>query len=1169
MYAAPRVLVVEDEMIVSEDLAEGLMSLGYEICGAVSRGEDAVKLAETSAPDLVLMDIKLKGEMDGIEAAQLIRARLGTPIIFLTSYADSELVERAKLSEPSGYLIKPFSERELQVTIEMALYRAKMERRLRESEQFNRFLVENSPLGILVTDRHGQIRYANPAAGSILGYPDDSVSQILGKTLLELPGTRETPDCADDLQLLLAGRPLSDAELSYSQPGNHREQTLYLNGAAQMGPDGTISGTILTLSDLTERLEAEEELRRSEARHRALLEAIPDAVVVYDAEGKVTFVNEGFREMYGWSGEELMGGGIDFVPLDESEATAMAWERVSHGEEVELETKRLTKAGDELDIQLRASILRGRDGERLECIVVHRDITQRKMAERVLSDSRKQLEVRVQERTAELLALNEELKEEIRQRRLAEQSAVREKENLERVFEAMADGVHIVDQNYDIQYVNRALENDFGPTRGRKCYQYFHDRSAPCPECHMQKVFERPSVRQEWRSFKTGKTYELVDTIVKNADGTLSKLEIFRDISRRKKAEKALKENEKRYRELVENAGDLVFQTDSNGYLTFVNTAAQKIIGYSENELIGKHFQEFVDPNWREEVVRFYGKQFVKKVPETYYEFPAQTKTGRALWLGQKVHLLIEGDEIRGMQAIARDITERREAEQALRESEERFRELADLLPQFVYEMNTEGNLTFSNKAGLEAIGYTWDDIRAGMNGIEVFSSEDRHKAMKYFAKVMQGEQTHGIEYRLRRKDGSLIPAITYSSPILRDGKVTGMRGVAIDLSRLKEMEAQLRHAQKMQAVGTLAGGIAHDFNNMLSPIIMGAEMALDEVEQGSEARFYLEEIRTAAERAADLVRQILIMSRYSEPETKIVSLSSIFEEFIRFSRATLPATIQLHYSNNAERDTIEADPTQMQQVLMNLATNAAHAMGAEGGVLKIDATNVAFNPDSLREGSPGEPATHIKLTVTDSGYGMTPEVRERIFEPYFTTKQAGEGSGLGLAVVHGIVQRHGAAIKVESTPGEGSVFSIYFPLVERRPGDDGSPLEDVRRGSERILLVDDEAALVDMARKVLTSMGYAVTSLTSSHEALELFGKAPDRFDLVITDMAMPHLTGKRLAKLLLEIRPDIPIILTTGFSDRITLDEAQETGISTIMLKPMGRNGLSKAIRKALDGD
>jgi PAS domain S-box-containing protein len=1167
MSAAPRVLVVEDEIIVAEDLAQGLMSLGYEICGAVSRGEDAVKLAETSAPDLVLMDIMLKGGMDGIQAAQLIRARLGTPIVFITSYADSELVERAKLSEPVGYLIKPFSERELHVTVEMALYRAGMEKRLRESEQFNRVLVENSPLAILFTDPDGKIRYANSTAGTMLGYPDDSVSRILDKTLLDLPGIKGTADVADDLRLLLAGRRLSNVEFGYLLPGNERARTLCVNGAAQTASDGTISGTILMVSDLTERMEAEEEVRRSEARHRALLEAIPDAVVAYDADGKVTFVNKGFREMYGWSGEELMGGGIDFVPLDESEATAMALERVSHGEEVELETKRLTKTGNELDIQLRASILRGRDGEPLECIVVHRDITQRKMAERVLRDAHKQLEERVRERTAELLALNEELKEEIKQRKSAEQSAVREKENLERVIEAMEDGVHIVDQNYNVQYVNRALEKDFGPAQGRKCYQYFHDRSAPCRKCHMQQVFERPSVRQEWRSFKTGKTYELVDTEVKNPDGSLSKLEIFRDISKRKKAEKALKESEKRYRELVENAGDLVFQTDSNAYLTFVNTAAQKIIGYSENELIGKHFQEFVDPDWREEVVRFYGRQFVKKVPETYYEFPAQTKTGKALWLGQKVHLLVDGEEIRGMQAIARDITERKEAEKALRESEERFRELADLLPQFVYEMNKEGNLTFLNKAGLEAIGYTWSDIRGGMSGIEVFSSEDRHKAMRYFAKVMQGEQTHGIEYRLRRKDGSLIPAITYSSPILRDGKVTGMRGVAIDLSRLKEMEAQLRHAQKMQAVGTLAGGIAHDFNNMLSPIIMGAEMALDEAEQGSEVRLYLEEIKTAAERAADLVRQILVMSRYSEPETKTISFGAILQEFVRFSRATLPTTIQVRHSDTAERDNIEADPTQMQQVLMNLATNAAHAMGAEGGVLDINLTNVAFDPDSFREASAGEPATYIKLTVKDSGYGMTPEVRERIFEPYFTTKQAGEGSGLGLAVVHGIVQRHGGAIRVESTLGEGATFSVYFPLVEERPGDEGSPSEDVRRGAERVLFVDDEAAVVDMARKMLTSMGYAVTSATNSAEALELFRKAPHRFDLVITDMAMPNMTGKRLAKRLLEIRPDMRIILTTGFSNQITLDEAQEMGIRAVMLKPMGRNELSKAIRKDLD--
>jgi len=537
------------------------------------------------------------------------------------------------------------------------------------------------------------------------------------------------------------------------------------------------------------------------------------------------------------------------------------------------------------------------------------------MAERMLREAQTELEKRVRERTAELLALNKELEEEVRQRKTAEESVLREKENLERVFEAMEDGVHIVDQQYEIQYVNRSLEKDMGPVQGRKCYAYFHDRSDPCPKCYMQELFRDKSVRQEWRSSKSGKTYELLDTVLHNADGSLSKLEIFRDITKR------------------------------------------------------------------------------------------------------------------------------------------------------------------------------------------------------------------------------------------------------------KEMEAQLRHAQKMQAVGTLAAGIAHDFNNLLSPIVMGAEMALEEVEEGTAVSLYLSEIKLAADRAADLVRQILVLSRFEEPRTQVIALGSIVEECTRFLRATLPATIVLKCDIKTGRDTIEADPTQIQQVLMNLSANAAHAMGTDGGILEIELENVTVDCDSKSGVNALGSAPQVKLTVRDSGHGMTADVKERIFEPYFTTKAAGEGSGLGLAIVHGIVESHRGAIKVKSAPGKGTEFSVHFPLAKDEPVASKKDSENIRKGAERVLFVDDEPAIVAMAGKMLKAMGYDVTLTTSSAEAFEIFRKEPHSFDLVITDMTMPEMTGKRLARSILEIRPDIPVILTTGYSDQITLKETEEMGIRSIAFKPIGRRGLSEALRKALD--
>lgn len=1036
MATAPSILVVEDEMIVAEDLVETLRTLGYTICGTAASGEDAISKAMAQIPDIVLMDIMLRGEIDGIEAAKTIRGRLEVPIIFLTSFADGEVLNRAKLSEPFGYLTKPFAERELHASIEMALYRAQMEKRLKDSE----------------------------------------------------------------------------------------------------------------------------------ARHRTLLQAVPDAVVVYNQDGKATFVNEGFRQMYGWSGEEFMSDGIDFVPAEEREATETAWDHVFSGENIEFETKRLTKAGGRLDIQLRTSVLRNQDGKVLEAVVVHRDITKRKMAERILRDAHKQLEERVQERTAELVLVNEELKEEIRQRILAEEAALREKENLERVFEAMEDGVSIVDQGYTIQYGNRSIQRDFGPVQSLKCYEYFHDRTNPCPKCHMKKVFERSAIRQEWISSKSEKTYELLDTVLQNPDGSLSKLEIFRDITERKEAQQALRESERRYRELVENAGDIVFQTDATGLLTFANMAAQKIMGYSEHEFLGKHYLEFVCPDHREEAEKFYAAQMRGRLSDTYYEFPLRTKTGKTIWLGQKVQLLRDGDVVRGLQAFTRDITERVQAEQALRKSEERFRELADLLPQFVYEIDGNGYFAFMNKAGLETIGCTWDDIRRGIKAADVFAGEDRDRAARNISEVMEGSSTQGNEYALQCRGGSLVPVMTYSSPIMSDGKVVGLRGVAIDVSRLKEMEAQLRHAQKMQAVGTLAGGIAHDFNNLLSPILMGAEMALDEVEDAEcETREYLQEIKLAAERAADLVSQILVLSRSDESQARVIKLGSIVEESTRFLRSTLPATIAVRCEIKTDLDTIKADPTQIQQVLMNLGTNAAHAIGLEGGVLEMELDSVTPETDPACGGS--GPASFVRLTVRDSGCGMTSEVRERVFEPYFTTKPPGEGSGLGLAIVHGIVQRNRGTINVESELGKGTKFTVYFPWAKKLPDEAGGSSQDIRRGNERILFVDDEPAIVAMACKMLKAMGYEVAGTSGGTEALERVRQEPGKFDLIITDMTMPEMTGRRLAELVLDIRPDMPVILTTGYSNRITWAEAEQIGICSIVFKPLSRREISDAIRKALD--
>ena len=362
-------------------------------------------------------------------------------------------------------------------------------------------------------------------------------------------------------------------------------------------------------------------------------------------------------------------------------------------------------------------------------------------------------------------------------------------------------------------------------------------------------------------------------------------------------------------------------------------------------------------------------------------------------------------------------------------------------------------------------------------------------------------------------------------------------------LTRIKESEAErlmlqehLQRSQKMEAIGTLASGIAHDFNNILSAVMGYAELALYDTPKESETEKNLEMVLAAGGRAKDLIKQILAFSRQSDEERKPIQIENMVKEMLNFIRASLPTTIEIRHQASSDLGHVLADPVQIQQVVMNLCTNAHHAMKDTGGVIDVQLTSCVIgikdnniHPD-LKFGK------YVKLTVKDTGHGMDKITMEKIFDPYFTTKEKGVGTGLGLAVLHGIVQEHGGVITVDSEPEKGTVFDIYFPAVQKIKVVETPSLEkEIRRGNEHILLIDDEKILVEMVKKILERMGYSVETRTSSIEALALFSAQPNRYDLVITDMTMPNMTGEKLAEKLIQIRPDIPIIICTGYGEML----------------------------------
>jgi PAS domain S-box-containing protein len=421
-----------------------------------------------------------------------------------------------------------------------------------------------------------------------------------------------------------------------------------------------------------------------------------------------------------------------------------------------------------------------------------------------------------------------------------------------------------------------------------------------------------------------------------------------------------------------------------------------------------------------------------------------------------------------------------------------------------------------------------------------------------------------------KRKDGALIQEDAIISPLLdSQGQLTGYVSLKRDVTEMVRIEAQFRQVQKMEAIGTLAGGIAHDFNNILSAIIGYTDMTLMDPKIDDRSRRYLGQVYVAAERATGLVKQILSFSRQSDEKPRPLKVSPIVKEALKLLRASLPTTIDIQPEIQTESDTVLAEPTQIHQILMNLCTNAAHAMHGKVGELKVSLTTVKIDSgDTLIAHHGLSPGKFLKLAVSDTGDGIPPAIVNRIFDPFFTTKKPGEGTGMGLAVVYGIVKGYGGVITVESELGKGAAFHVYLPLLTEEKSEWVYETEiRIVGGKERLLFVDDEVNLVQLGKEILSDLGYQIVGKSSSAEALEMIRERPHDFDLVITDMTMPNLTGIELARQCLSIRPDMPIILCTGFSEEITPEKVKQIGILELILKPILKQQLAAAIRRALD--
>ncbi len=685
-------------------------------------------------------------------------------------------------------------------------------------------------------------------------------------------------------------------------------------------------------------------------------------------------------------------------------------------------------------------------------------------------------------------------------------------------------------------------------------------------------------------------------------EGRPAILAFLPDITQLRQTEMALWESEIRFQMISENTGDLIILSNGLGKTIFVNSALNKLLGLKTEELQDRPITEIIHPKYRSALSRLWNRILAGKnvAPQ---ETILVRQDGSHLAAEISCFAIAQENSEPYLGAILRDISARKETEREL----EQYR---DSLEKIVGERTSE--LTQANARLQQTI--TSQELA------EEHLSQEKNTLEAVFSAMSDGLSMHDRDFNilfqnavLTKRYGNCTGQLCYAayhgretpcencgllgcikdgathwfkmnettgqenlffelgvSPV-RDGKGAIIAAVEVirDITDQKRLADQLLQAQKMEAIGTLAGGIAHDFNNILTAILGYAELSKFEVDPNSDLSRNLAEIISASRRAGDLIRQILTFSRRAEFKKQPLQIHPVVKEALKLIRGTIPSTIDIRQEIAGDCGTILADITQIHQVIMNLCTNAYHAMRQQGGILIVRLQNTVINKGETSEPPTGlAPGNYVRLTVSDTGHGMDESTLDRVFDPYFTTKKQGEGTGLGLATVHGIVENHGGAISVKSALNEGTIFDIYFPQVETAFSAAITGWSETGSTSfaARILLVDDEEMLIRLGKSILKKLGHTVTAFSNSQDALDCFRKDPLAFDLLLTDQMMPGLTGLELAKQCLALRPDLPVILATGYSEATSKEQALAQGIRAILWKPVTINTMAETIQQAL---
>jgi PAS domain S-box-containing protein len=766
--------------------------------------------------------------------------------------------------------------------------------------------------------------------------------------------------------------------------------------------------------------------------------------------------------------------------------------------------------------------------------------------------------------------------QDITSRRRAEERSLQAEERFRAVMRHSLDVVNIMDAEGSLLYSSPAGERIHGFTTaeatGRSLFPYLHPEDLPAFREALAQILAQPEKPRtvQFRIANQHRGWVWVETVSVNQlqnpaiHGILSNM---RDITDRKRDEEKLLRSEALLAEAQHLAALGSFELDLQTGESTWSDGMYRLLG-RDPRLGPMSYQgllELIHPEDRKIWTSARRLLFSDSVP-LRSEF-------RVLWADQSVHYLtIKARPVESADGIPekivgaiQDISERKHIEEALRESMNAYREAADFLPQTVFEMDITGRLTFVNRQGFLAFGYSEDDYERGLQALQMLVPEDRVRAAQDIAKAMVGE-TSGHEYRALRKDGDTFPVLIHSSPIIRAGRPAGLRGLIVDITDRKRAEEErewlqerLRHSEKMEAIGQLAGGIAHDFNNHLSAILGLSEVLMDRL-RDSELVHFAEGITKSCKRAAELTRQLLTFARKGKFITVLVDLQVVIEEVVQILRHSIDKRIAIQYKSDGRPALVLGDPYELQNALMNLAINARDAM-PDGGEL-IFATEVRELDEVTCRRLPYDifPGTFLEISVTDTGIGIDKETQQRIFEPFFTTKELGKGTGLGLASVYGTVKNHRGAIMVYSEPGHGSCFKLFLPLTELKDGEILEPAElrrshqplGIAPGSKQVLVIEDEELVGQMLLVQLRHLGFRAVLMKDGKAALQYFQETWPEIDLVIMDLVMPHLSGLETFQGLKAIQPEVQVVLSSGYSSDGEAQKIMEAGAIAFLQKP-----------------